>query len=243
MDIVEELFNKYTELRVKGEEIQAVYDMMQDDVMQKCTRQQRSILSGKCEQWERDGTIAELTPEQQEVLHSLTNVTVRIVFCSVCDSPNTEGFLRCQVCDAPLAFELQESAGTTDMTVPSQGAHYDKDSQLIFKAIEGTARLVLQPQMTPLGLKIGRRSGQTPPDVDLTGAGIDGKGISRIHAVVRYDKQNNHLMLKDASSTNGTFINGVRLEPEMDSILADGDEVKFGRLKFRVKIKVSEGVK
>jgi pSer/pThr/pTyr-binding forkhead associated (FHA) protein len=57
--------------------------------------------------------------------------------------------------------------------------------------------------------------------------------ISRHHCAFSIDDYS--VRLKDLGSTNGTFVDGERLEG--DRVLLDGDEVSFGDLKFRVMIR------
>lgn len=54
--------------------------------------------------------------------------------------------------------------------------------------------------------------------------------ISRMHA--RVTEEGNHLFLEDLNSTNGTYKNGIRLNPLEKVELEAGDEVKFGALRF-----------
>ena len=54
--------------------------------------------------------------------------------------------------------------------------------------------------------------------------------ISRIHA--RFDKQGEKVMLTDMNSTNGTFKNGLRMQPQETVEIEPGDEVRFGNLNY-----------
>ena len=55
--------------------------------------------------------------------------------------------------------------------------------------------------------------------------------VSRRHASIR--RQGTNLTVKDLGSTNGTFVNGRRIDVETP--LAAGDDVQFGAVKFRVE--------
>lgn len=55
--------------------------------------------------------------------------------------------------------------------------------------------------------------------------------VSRIHA--RFVEQEGRTALIDLNSTNGTFINGVRLEQEEVASLEDGDELRFGNVRMK----------
>jgi class 3 adenylate cyclase len=67
------------------------------------------------------------------------------------------------------------------------------------------------------------------PDVDLTDLD-DRRTVSRRHA--RLNCQANKFLLRDLGSTNGTWINGERLAPQVDRELQDGDLVRLGRVEL-----------
>ena len=54
--------------------------------------------------------------------------------------------------------------------------------------------------------------------------------ISRIHA--RFDRQGAKVMLTDMNSTNGTYKNGLRMQPQETVEIEPGDEVRFGNLNY-----------
>ncbi len=70
---------------------------------------------------------------------------------------------------------------------------------------------------------IGKMAG----NVDIV---IKDSTISRIHA--RFTRQENKIYVTDMNSTNGTFKNGLRLEPNETVLIEQGDELRFGRLTF-----------
>ena len=55
--------------------------------------------------------------------------------------------------------------------------------------------------------------------------------ISRAHALFGYE--GTRVFVQDLGSTNGTLVNG---NPEARTLLADGDELRMGRLVLRMKI-------
>lgn len=57
--------------------------------------------------------------------------------------------------------------------------------------------------------------------------------ISRIHACIY--KQGNEIIIKDADSTNGTFLNYERLSPGEGRTLRQGDVISFANEEFFVK--------
>jgi hypothetical protein len=103
-------------------------------------------------------------------------------------------------------------------------------------------------------LKIGRKvSAKVPPAPD--NLIFDSKVLSRNHAELWSEIVDGVLvaMIKDSGSSNGTFVNGLRLSPEGEvsqgRILHSGDELDFGvdimdegKLLFsRISCKVSLG--
>lgn len=67
-----------------------------------------------------------------------------------------------------------------------------------------------------------------PPDVDLQPYGGGSAGVSRHHA--RFLRRPEGWFLEDLQSTNGTYLNEVRLLPHRPVRLNSGDLVRFGQL-------------
>lgn len=74
-----------------------------------------------------------------------------------------------------------------------------------------------------LPLTVGKLAGS----VDLV---IAEQSLSRRH--VRFTKSGSDICMTDLNSTNGTFKNGFRLEPNTTEIIEPGDEIRLGKLKF-----------
>lgn len=69
--------------------------------------------------------------------------------------------------------------------------------------------------------------GKMPNMADMV---INDNSISRMHA--RFTHENNHYYMQDLNSTNGTFHNGMRLNPNEKVCIEAGDEIALGKLKF-----------
>lgn len=54
--------------------------------------------------------------------------------------------------------------------------------------------------------------------------------ISRIHA--RFEKVGDRVLLTDMNSTNGTYRNGLRMQPQETVEIEPGDEIRFGKLNY-----------
>lgn len=70
-------------------------------------------------------------------------------------------------------------------------------------------------------LTIGKKRGE----VDVM---LDDASVSRIHARITAEKEN--FYLEDMNSTNGTFKNGLRLQPYEKRKLEEEDEIKCGKV-------------
>lgn len=82
-------------------------------------------------------------------------------------------------------------------------------------------------EVTPLtspNFKVGRQG----YGADL---GINDKSVGRLHAFIREEEDQCYIV--DNSSINGTFINGIRLEPGEYSEILPGDELIFSRISFQ----------
>jgi pSer/pThr/pTyr-binding forkhead associated (FHA) protein len=74
----------------------------------------------------------------------------------------------------------------------------------------------------------------TQPDLDLTPQGGDKLGVSRQHAILMSNVDG--LWLIDLDSTNGTWVNGLYLQPGLKYRLRNGDRIEFGSLELAVRV-------
>ncbi|MBQ6903937.1 MAG: FHA domain-containing protein, partial [Lachnospiraceae bacterium] len=57
------------------------------------------------------------------------------------------------------------------------------------------------------------------------------ESVSRIHAHISKN-ESGQVCIRDLNSTNGTFLNGIRLVPNETVSIREGDEVCFGDMVF-----------
>ena len=69
--------------------------------------------------------------------------------------------------------------------------------------------------------------GKMPGCVDCV---LPDDSVSRLHA--RLEKQGERILLTDMNSTNGTYKNGLRMEPSETVEIEPGDEIRFGKLNY-----------
>jgi S1-C subfamily serine protease len=68
-------------------------------------------------------------------------------------------------------------------------------------------------------VRIGRE-----PNLDVVIPAEDQRFVSRVHAVIA--REGDSYVVRDLESTNGTFVNGARVQ---SAVLSEGDEIQFGR--------------
>lgn len=120
--------------------------------------------------------------------------------------------------------KIQEAAGGTEQeeygnTVFLETALCKKEDKL-YGISKGNKHHI---DLGRLPCTIGKMAGS----VDVV---IKDHSISRIHA--RFTKEEEGIYMTDMNSTNGTFKNGLRLDPNESVLIEPGDELRFGSLTF-----------
>ncbi|MFN8418970.1 MAG: FHA domain-containing protein [Anaerolineae bacterium] len=107
------------------------------------------------------------------------------------------------------------------------------DQTEIAMTILGTGETVVLSLAQPVTL--GRRLANTSllEVFDLTSSGGIALGVSRRHAQVFFD-EHGVLCIRDVGSTNGTYINGERLEGDQIMRLISGMVVMLGRFSIHL---------
>lgn len=146
--------------------------------------------------------------------------------------------MTCSNCGADLAD------GTS--TCPSCGSHVETDPTVVYVPVSSQHPALTREQAADvdgfdgyaLVVEKGPRAGMTfvlhlgsttvgrHPDSDIF---LDDVTVSRHHC--RFVATGDSLALEDAGSTNGTYVNGERVD---DGRLAPGDEVMIGRFHLIV---------
>ena len=104
-----------------------------------------------------------------------------------------------------------------------------------------TLHLLDTGQVLPLAERneftLGRISEGQPimPDIDLSPYQAYACGVSRLHAVLKREAR--RVFLMDLGSSNGTYVNGKRLSPNVDHTISNGDVIALGKLKIQVLLK------
>ncbi len=164
--------------------------------------------------------------------------------CPYCGQQNREGILFCEECGQPFSGKQVESLATNRLLDedastyagrPTWGtARFDRSSSIIIRLRDFSQPLSIAPKDELLIGRSDENMGQTL-DLDLGPYGAAEKGVSRRHAAIRRGEDT--LTLIDLGSTNGTHLNGQRLNPHQPRVLRDGDEIRMGKLVFHIFFK------
>lgn len=108
--------------------------------------------------------------------------------------------------------------------------------------VGGGARLIVVASGVEIPLPVGKEAlvgREDPysgvfPDIDLTPHGGEEGGVSRRHFKITLT--GGQYMIEDLNSTNFTILNRQRLQPGVPMALADGDEIRAGRVRFVFRV-------
>lgn len=148
-------------------------------------------------------------PRPSQSLGGSMNHSVVTVSCFRCQAQNPSDRLFCTSC----GYELADRKAAADRVMGPNGRPILARFLLQNGSLVGRSFRFHQDLTT-----IGRTNGS-----DLI---ISGKTVSRRHARLWCD--NGRWYLADMQSANGTFVNGVRLQPNQPVIINDGDTINFG---------------
>lgn len=158
--------------------------------------------------------------------------------CSACGAVNPVGVAFCEDCGASLS----ETHAPIEASPPPTPVSYDAPAAATPAPVAtaptpavGASRLVhtsgrefmLQKDL----ILMGRRSPVDGiyPEVDLTELDVESY-ISRKHG--RLSRQGDVFVYEDLGSSNGSFHNGARLQPHIQTPLKEGDSIRLGKTEL-----------
>ncbi|HSK87338.1 MAG TPA: FHA domain-containing protein [Anaerolineales bacterium] len=167
-----------------------------------------------------------------------------MIICTNCQHKNVAGAMFCAECGAQLdGVDTLITQAITDEQIAEElkkkPAHTEPASTPVNSWI--SLHLMDSGKILPLASRneftLGRLSEGQPimPDIDLTPYQAYASGVSRLHAVVKRDA--NRVMVMDLGSSNGTYLNGRRINPHVEESLSHGDIVALGKLKIQVLLR------
>lgn len=185
------------------------------------------------------------------------------VICPVCGHANRPGALVCENCGSLLDLRAESRRATRDLRDAQEKATEIDDGAIQEEFAErvrgntyheglvvqlkvddfGNQPVMVSPSMLKGEVVLGRRDPITEqvPEVDLDQFAGYRMGVSRRHAIMHF--RNGSLTITDMGSSNGTFVNGQRLEARKPELIRDGDLLRLGQIIMTVKfVDVSKGV-
>lgn len=149
--------------------------------------------------------------------------------CPRCGAFYYPNAIFCEACGANLYGNA--AAGDSQTSSPADQSAPLEAVILSIPTVQAEIRL----SVGQLPVHIGRHdmAQRIFPDVDLTDYGAAEAGVSRQHALLTV--QQNRVLIEDLASTNGTWVNDSRLAPNRPYVLKNGDILRLGRLRLRVR--------
>jgi hypothetical protein len=162
-----------------------------------------------------------------------------MIVCPNCRYENVTGTLFCEECGAQLEGDNVIAEALTDELITrelSRKAPRPEPAAPVTSWI--SLHFMDSGKILPLTSRnefiLGRLTDDSPilPDIDLTPYRASACGVSRLHAVVK--RKENKVLVMDLSSSNGTYINGRRIPPDVEETLRHGDIVALGTLQIQI---------
>ena len=162
-----------------------------------------------------------------------------MIICPSCKNQEPSGAIFCSECGMQLV--QLEGKKTQKISKESDELNTAPMSNPIDNSVNNTwisLYFLDSGQILPVSdrteFTLGRISDNQPimPDVDLTPYQAFDHGVSRLHAVIRL--LNGQVTVMDLGSSNGSYLNGVRLIPNIDSHLGHGDILALGKFKIQI---------
>ena len=166
-----------------------------------------------------------------------------MIICSICQYKNVTGAMFCAECGAQLdGIDTLITQAITDDQIAEELAKKGRPEPAQTPVNSWISlHLMDSGKILPLASRneftLGRLSEGQPimPDIDLTPYQAYASGVSRLHAVVKRDA--NRVLVMDLGSSNGTYVNGRRINPHVEESLSHGDIVALGKLKIQVLLR------
>lgn len=168
-----------------------------------------------------------------------------MIICPNCQNKNLDGIVFCVECGMQLSG-LQPIVTQNISADQRPFPPMEKRKTAPFpEDLDTWASLHLMEsgQILPLGdrteFTLGRVSEAQPimPDIDLTPYQAYANGVSRLHAVLK--REGKRVLVMDLGSSNGTYLNGNRLPPNVEQTLNHSDMLSLGKLKIQILLKKS----
>lgn len=166
-----------------------------------------------------------------------------MIICANCQHKNVTGAMFCAECGAQLdGIDTLITQAITDEQIaeelnkkPTRPEPETPGNSWISLHLMDSGKIL--PLASRNEFTLGRLSEGQPimPDIDLTPYQAYASGVSRLHAVVKRDAS--RVLVMDLGSSNGTYVNGRRINPHVEESLSHGDIVALGKLKIQILLR------
>lgn len=166
-----------------------------------------------------------------------------MITCQVCGNKEFHGVLFCGECGSQIAFTSGQKINTVVYSDKMRGVSRDISNTIPKKLLEERDFLLYHPETEEAldlpvqnEFSIGRLvEGQViAPDVDLNKYEAFHLGVSRLHATIRIDPQQNKVFVIDQGSANGTYVNGYEIPANSETPINHGDVLTLGKFNLKV---------
>ena len=166
-----------------------------------------------------------------------------MISCKVCNNQEFHGVLFCGQCGSQIAFISDKKVDTLVYPGQIRGLEMDIKDTIPKKLLEEKTFLLYSSERKEVieipdqvEFTIGRFvEGQViTPDVDLNQYEAYDKGISRLHATIRVNTENNRVHVIDLGSANGSSVNVYEIPANSEVPLNHGDVLTLGKFNMKV---------
>ncbi len=187
-----------------------------------------------------DSTIPRLSDTERAFLGSMSFLEGNSggLHCPNCGQRYLVGELACPHCGLLLAagikttkLESENERPPAPKSVPVGEVFLEDQKPIVFE-IDGV-RMVLPVTNTLIVGRLSEQPDDPRPDVNLNAFEARDLGVSRQH--VKIVRRRELIYVSDLGSSNGTFLNGRPLSGNVERILRNGDELRLGHLKIKVR--------
>lgn len=165
--------------------------------------------------------------------------------CKACGKSNDVTATVCAYCNTPFVAMLPSQTTSHVPLAPNKQFTPERVVQLtslyadliVFQIANYEQPLLVK--VSGDAVTIGRYSpGEKPPTVDLTPFNGSLMGVSRQHALIT--KEETGYKVKDLSSTNGTWLNEIKLTAQEPYPLQSGDILRLGQVNTSVYFRLTQ---
>ena len=167
-----------------------------------------------------------------------------MIVCQNCKSEEPDGTIFCSECGTQL---LESSTQTHKFE--KQTEELESEAQVEYEKAKKSGTWIslhlldsghILSFSDKFEFTLGRLSDNQPvePDVDLTPYKAFDNGVSRLHSVIR--RIDDSVFVVDLGSSNGTYVNGIRILPNAAHPIRHGDIVALGKMKMQVALSFQE---